>query len=140
MLFSGSSLPADVIYFLSKMGMKGSARSKAETNSVPGYLLRTPVDNTLLHPLPRPISVATLFESNPTNIRVSARRTTRPLKCRFRFAPALNRGVSLSNIRFNYTIDWILGQTLQNYPGVPVGTQVHVTDAQRSPRWFGRVV
>ncbi len=29
---------------------------------------------------------------------------------------------------FNYIIDWILGQALQDYPGVQVGATVHVSD------------
>ncbi len=29
---------------------------------------------------------------------------------------------------FNYIIDWTLGQALQGYPGVQVGTNVHVSD------------
>ncbi len=29
---------------------------------------------------------------------------------------------------FNYIIDWILAKTLQDYPGVQVGANVHVSD------------
>ncbi len=35
---------------------------------------------------------------------------------------------ALSPTLFNYIIDWILGQALQDYPGVQVGANVHVSD------------
>ncbi len=35
---------------------------------------------------------------------------------------------TLSPTLFNYIIDWILGQALQDYPGVQVGVNVHVSD------------
>ncbi len=35
---------------------------------------------------------------------------------------------TLSPTLFNYIIDWILGQALQDYPGVQVGANVHVSD------------
>ncbi len=35
---------------------------------------------------------------------------------------------SLSPTSFNYIIDWILRQALQDYPGVQVGATAHVPD------------
>ncbi len=35
---------------------------------------------------------------------------------------------ALSPNLFNYIIDWILGQALQDYPGVQVRANVHVSD------------
>ncbi len=35
---------------------------------------------------------------------------------------------SLSPTLFNYIIYWILGQALQDLPGVQVGAKVHVSD------------
>ncbi len=34
----------------------------------------------------------------------------------------------LSPTLFNYIIDWILAKTLQDYPGVQFGANVHVSD------------
>ncbi len=48
-------------------------------------------------------------------------------QCLWRSAPAFDKDV-LSPILFNYIIDWILGQALQNHPGVQVGANVHVSD------------
>ncbi len=35
---------------------------------------------------------------------------------------------ALSPTLFNYIIDWVLGQAVQDYPGVQVGANVHVSD------------
>ncbi len=35
---------------------------------------------------------------------------------------------ALSSNLFNYIIDWILGQALQDYPGVQVGANAYVSD------------
>ncbi len=40
----------------------------------------------------------------------------------------VRQGCSLSPTLFNYIIDWILRQALQDYPGVQVGANVHVSD------------
>ncbi len=47
--------------------------------------------------------------------------------CLLRSAPAFDK-VVLSPTLFNYIIDWILLQALQDYPGVQVGANVHVSD------------
>ncbi len=39
----------------------------------------------------------------------------------------VRQGCALSPTLFNYIIDWILGQALQDYPGVQVGATVHVS-------------
>ncbi len=48
-------------------------------------------------------------------------------QCFLRSAPAFGKDV-LSPTLFNYIIDWILRQALQDYPGVQVGADVHVSD------------
>ncbi len=40
----------------------------------------------------------------------------------------VRHGCTLSPTLFNYIIDWILAKTLQDYPGVQVGTNVHMSD------------
>ncbi len=40
----------------------------------------------------------------------------------------VRQGCALSPTLFNYIIDRILGQALQDYPGVQVGASVHVPD------------
>ncbi len=47
-----------------------------------------------------------------------------PLEIRSGF----RKGCALSPTLFNYIIDWILGQSLQDYSGVQVGANVHVSD------------
>ncbi len=40
----------------------------------------------------------------------------------------VRQGCALSPTLFNYIIDWILDQASQDYPGVQVGANVHVSD------------
>ncbi len=40
----------------------------------------------------------------------------------------IRQGCALSLTLVNYIIDWILGQALQDYPGVQAGANVHVPD------------
>ncbi len=46
----------------------------------------------------------------------------------FEIRSGVRQGCALSPTLFNYIIDWILGQALQNHPGVQVGANVHVSD------------
>ncbi len=46
----------------------------------------------------------------------------------FEIRSGVRQGCALSPTLFNYIIDWILGQALQDYPGVQVGATVHVSD------------
>ncbi len=48
-------------------------------------------------------------------------------QCLLRSAPAFDKDV-LSPLHSSITINWILGQALQDYPGVQVGATVHVSD------------
>ncbi len=46
----------------------------------------------------------------------------------FEIRSGVRQGCALSPTLFNYIIDWILGQALQDYSGVQVGATVHVSD------------
>ncbi len=46
----------------------------------------------------------------------------------FEIRSGVRQGCALSHTHFNYTIDWILGQALQDYPGVQVGANIYVSD------------
>ncbi len=46
----------------------------------------------------------------------------------FEILSGVREGFTLSTILFNYIIDWILGQALQDYAGVPVVANVHVSE------------
>ncbi len=46
----------------------------------------------------------------------------------FEIRSGVRQGCALSPTLFNYIIDWILGQALQDYTGVQVGANVHVSD------------
>ncbi len=46
----------------------------------------------------------------------------------FEIRSGVRQGCALSPTLFNYFIHWILRQALQDYPGVPVGANVHVSD------------
>ncbi len=46
----------------------------------------------------------------------------------FEIRSGVRQVCALSPTLFNYIIDWILGQALQDYPGVQVGANVHVSD------------
>ncbi len=46
----------------------------------------------------------------------------------FEIRSGVRKGCALSPTLFNYKIDWILRQALQDYPGVQVGASVHVSD------------
>ncbi len=46
----------------------------------------------------------------------------------FETRSGVRQGCALSHTLFNNIIDWILGQALQDYPGVQVGANVHVSD------------
>ncbi len=46
----------------------------------------------------------------------------------FEILSGVRQECALSPILFNYIIDLILGQALQDYPGVQVGANVHVYD------------
>ncbi len=46
----------------------------------------------------------------------------------FEIRSGVRQGCALSPTLFNYIIDGILGQALQDYPGVQVGATVHVSD------------
>ncbi len=46
----------------------------------------------------------------------------------FKIRSGVRQGCALSPTLFNYIIDWILGQALQDYPAVQVGATVHVSD------------
>ncbi len=45
----------------------------------------------------------------------------------FEIRSGVRQGCALSPTLFNYIIDWILGQALQDYPGVQVGANVYVS-------------
>ncbi len=45
----------------------------------------------------------------------------------FEMRSGVRQGCALSLALFNYIINWILGQALQDYPGVQVGANVHVS-------------
>ncbi len=46
----------------------------------------------------------------------------------FEIHSGVRQGCALSPILFDYIIEWILGQALQDYPGVQVGANVRVSD------------
>ncbi len=46
----------------------------------------------------------------------------------FEIRSGVRQGCALSPTLFNYILDWILGKALQNYPGVQVRANVHVSD------------
>ncbi len=46
----------------------------------------------------------------------------------FQIRSGVRQGCALSPTLVNYKIDWILGQALQDYPGVQVGANVHVSN------------
>ncbi len=46
----------------------------------------------------------------------------------FEIRSGVQQGCALSPTLFNYVLDWILRQALQDYPGVQVGANVHVSD------------
>ncbi len=46
----------------------------------------------------------------------------------FEIRSGVRHGGALSPTLYKYTLDWILGQALQDYPGVQVGANVHVSD------------
>ncbi len=46
----------------------------------------------------------------------------------FEIRSGVRQECALSPTLFNYIIDWILGQGLQDYTGVQVGANVHVSD------------
>ncbi len=46
----------------------------------------------------------------------------------FEIRSGVQQGCALSPTLFNYIIDWILDQALQDYPEVQVGTNVRVSD------------
>ncbi len=46
----------------------------------------------------------------------------------FEIRSGIRQGCALSPGLFNYINDWMLDQALQNYPGVQVGANVHVSD------------
>ncbi len=46
----------------------------------------------------------------------------------FEIRSGVRQGCALSSTLFNYIIDWILRQSLQDYPGVQIGANVHVSD------------
>ncbi len=46
----------------------------------------------------------------------------------FEIRSGVRQGCALSPDFFNYIIDCILGQALQNYPGVQVGASVHMSN------------
>ncbi len=49
-------------------------------------------------------------------------------QCLLISAPAFDKDVLSPLPVFNYIIDWILVQALQDYPGVQVGATAHVSD------------
>ncbi len=46
----------------------------------------------------------------------------------FEIRSGFRQGCALSPTLFIYIIDWILRQALQDYPGIQVGANVHVSD------------
>ncbi len=46
----------------------------------------------------------------------------------FEIRSGVRQRCDLSPTLFNYILDWVLGQALQDYPGVQVGANVHVSD------------
>ncbi len=46
----------------------------------------------------------------------------------FEIRSGVRQGCALSATLFNYIIDWILHQALQDYPGVQVGANVRMSD------------
>ncbi len=46
----------------------------------------------------------------------------------FEIRSGVRQGCTLSPTLFHYIIDWILGQVLQDYSGIQVGANVHVSD------------
>ncbi len=46
----------------------------------------------------------------------------------FEIRSGVRQGCALSPALFNYIIDWILGQVMQDYPGVQIGANVYVSD------------
>ncbi len=45
----------------------------------------------------------------------------------FEIRSGVRKGCALSPTLFNYIVDWILGLALQDYPGVLVGANIHVS-------------
>ncbi len=46
----------------------------------------------------------------------------------FEILSGVRQGCALFPTLFNYIMEWILGQALEDYPGVQVGANVHVSD------------
>ncbi len=63
------------------------------------------------------------YSSTKMKVRASG-SDSMPLKIR----SGVRQGCALSPTLFNYIIDWILRQALQDYLGVQVGANVHVSD------------
>ncbi len=54
----------------------------------------------------------------------------------FEIRSGVRQGCAICPTLFNYIIDWILGQALQDYPVVQVGTNVHVSDMAYDPQQY----
>ncbi len=63
--------------------------------------------------------------SSSTKMKVRASRSD---SMPFDIRSGVRQGCALSPTLFNYIIDWILCQALQDYPGVQVGADIHVPD------------
>ncbi len=55
-------------------------------------------------------------------------RASRSDSMAFEIRSGVRQGCGFSPTLLNYIIDWILHQALQDYPGVQVGANVHVSD------------